>query len=179
MKIDISPFNKFVKYADEDNQLVLAKSDKNQELFDDLIFVNRNAINVKIPKYIKKIHQYSFGNCFQLKNIDFDDDSDLETIGSYAFYDCNINHIILPKKICKINEDLLANSDYLFCIEFLGDHIICEDNFLNCPRIVLISFPNTKFVEIPDDFIDDIMITILSFGKITQNIFRPPYEFYE
>lgn len=73
--IKVSPNNKhFILYND---QLLLYKRDENQQNFDKIIFCLKKSIKVIIPSFIKTIGSYS---CVNIYSIEFEKDSQLETI---------------------------------------------------------------------------------------------------
>lgn len=87
----ISPCNKNFAYLDEDHKLIAEKSDKNSECFDVLVFASRNITDAFIPSSIKYIDPYSFHYCDQLQNVDFDENSQLISIG-YESFEKKISH---------------------------------------------------------------------------------------
>lgn len=83
----ISPSNKNFQIID-DNNIILGKSNIESEVFDIIIFVNRSIEKAKIPNYIKRICQYSFSYCTNLKSVEFSENSDLISIGRNSFMWC-------------------------------------------------------------------------------------------
>lgn len=70
---------------DDDNKIIVGKSDPRSNVFDTIIFANRDIERAIIPKHIKYITKCSFEHCKRLKTIEFSKDSELISIGFYAF----------------------------------------------------------------------------------------------
>ena len=69
-------------------------------------------IRVKIPKNITKIGNSAFRGCKNLKYIDIEPESLLDTIGDDAFNDCeNLESIFLPPKVVSIRDRAFRNTD--------------------------------------------------------------------
>lgn len=79
-----------------DNKFIQLKSDMKSDRFDTLIFARRNLKYCRIPPFIKIIHDYAFNNCLQLEFIQFDDGSQLNSIGIHAFSNSAIEKVSIP-----------------------------------------------------------------------------------
>ena len=102
-KILISPSNG--QFLCNDNKYLFGKSDKNSNEFDTLLFVSRDIKEILISSNIEIISSYAFENCKNLTKIQFQPNSNLQTIKSKAFSLLNINEIFIPPKVSKICED--------------------------------------------------------------------------
>lgn len=68
--IKISNNNPKYKYLDENHQLIVCKSDKNNKFFDVICFANRSIHKVDIPLFIKYIGSCAFSNCKHLTSFE-------------------------------------------------------------------------------------------------------------
>lgn len=101
-KLEISPMNKYFKYANECNQILIGRTKTDQQIYDDIVFVNRNIFAAKVPKYIKQIKSFSFEKCWHIQELKFEENSELKIIGENAFSSSNINRITIPKSVIEI-----------------------------------------------------------------------------
>ena len=60
--------------------------------------------NINIPSGIEIIEENTFGDCTSLTSVTFDDNSQLKTIGSNAFYNCSMESFIIPDSVTIIGE---------------------------------------------------------------------------
>lgn len=88
-----------------DDKFVLAKSDIKSDIFDVLLFANRDIEEATIPSFIKIISSYAFSFCQNLQIIEFEKNSQLKTIESNAFSNTSIEKFIVPSTVCQIGED--------------------------------------------------------------------------
>ena len=58
--------------------------------------------SVSLPSSVETIETYSFGYCSKLNNVSIKEDSKLTSIGNYAFQNCNISSITIPKGVTTI-----------------------------------------------------------------------------
>lgn len=115
-KVIISPNNKNFKFYDD--KFIIGKSDISTDDFDVIIFAPRNVTNVVIPSFIKKIASCAFYNCFNLKKVEFSNDSQLQIIDSYAFGLTRIESITIPSKVTRIGTKSFGYCSFLKKIEF-------------------------------------------------------------
>lgn len=79
------------------------------EKIDDFAFYCTLISKLKLPKNIKSIESYSFAFCYRLFSVDFND-SDLISIGNYAFSDCRLlNQVNLSNKVEMIGANAFQN----------------------------------------------------------------------
>ena len=153
--VKISPENKHIKYLDEFQEIIVCKSNKKEEIFDTIIFANRNIKTATIPKHIKYIKPRSFENCKFLSKIEIPDDSEIIKIGRDAFKSTSIVCFRSPRKICKYEHHFLNYCSELHYFEYLGDSFLKDEYsnlFKDCTNLILLSFPNVKRLDIKKDF---------------------------
>lgn len=106
--------NKYYKNYEENDKLIVGKSDINKEEFDTLVFACRDIktisilSNIKkissfaftesslesiyIPSYVKEIGLFAFGECSNLRHIEFSPNSELKIIDEFLFAESSIYH---------------------------------------------------------------------------------------
>ena len=77
-KIIISPSNGQFKFIDD--EYLIGKSESSNEEFDTLLFVRRDIKEISIPSNIKIISSYAFDKCKNLTKVEFETNSNLQTI---------------------------------------------------------------------------------------------------
>lgn len=148
-EIFISPKNKNFSFADEEHKLLVGKSNVSNNEYDVLVFACCNVKNVIIPSYIKHIASSCFNECKKLKSIEFEENSQLCSIGQYAFTSIALSNISLPLKLNQIGNDAFSYCFNLHSIEYLGDNQFNENFcFLCCSSLLVISFPNINEIKI-------------------------------
>ena len=95
--VSISPKNSFFIYFD--NKIIIGKSNLKCHIYDTLVFAIRDIDEIIIPSFIKFISPYCFSCCKKLKNIKFTNDSQLKSIGNYAFADSSIKNVCIPDTV--------------------------------------------------------------------------------
>lgn len=83
-----------------DDKLIIGKTDIKSDIFDVLLFGQRNIKEVSIPSFIKKIGSNAFT---------FSEDAHLESIENDAFSDSSIESIMIPKSVTNIGEFAFMN----------------------------------------------------------------------
>lgn len=146
-KIIISPNNQHFAYMDENNQIIVSKSDKNSDDFDIIVFeCDKKITSVTIPKNIKHIKSYAFKDCLNLKKIIIPKDSELRTLGVDSFKNTIIESFFISSKLEKIGKrcfysDFPNNLNMRFCISPDNQNFKWSDE--NC-RIVIGKSDNNK-----------------------------------
>ncbi|OHT11689.1 hypothetical protein TRFO_03934 [Tritrichomonas foetus] len=116
-----------------------------------LYFASRTIPKVKIPTTVKLIFPSAFYNS-HINTIEFEKDSELETIDKSAFYGCdNLTHLSLPSSVTRINIEAFSWSH----LEFFE----CEAKTLNignwcfnfCDSLKCVSFPKAANITIGAD----------------------------
>lgn len=113
--IQISPDN--LRYSYYDNKFIIGKTDFRGESYDSLIFARRDVDSVIIPSFIKSISSYSFQYCTQIEKVEFEDESQIQRIGKFAFSQSSIHKISISRNIKTISSYCFAHCDELKCIE--------------------------------------------------------------
>ena len=123
--------------------MVLAKSSKDQQNYDILVYTYKASKVAKIPDFIKIIQSYSlkFTNLHEitfpkhlkiigngafkfynnLKIIQFPEDSEIEEIGMNAFTECPIKTFSVPNNLKRIGERAFYSCEELTNIEIQKD----------------------------------------------------------
>ena len=97
--------NKNFKYLDDKHQIIVGKSDPQNDIFDTILFANRDIKVEFIPKNIKYIKPYEFECCKLLNKIEFEEDSQLSYINKCAFSRSVLVSITIPKSVIKIQSN--------------------------------------------------------------------------
>lgn len=111
--------------------------------------------SVSIPSTVKTIkdgelfvenweytQQGAFAMCTSLRNIVFDKESELETIGKWAFYGCtSLETVTLPKKVKYLNESCFENCKNLVAIDLPDSLLEIWDNALHQTSLRTLTLP--------------------------------------
>lgn len=116
LKITISPQNKVFKYID--GEMIVAKSNPEEDNFDVLVFADCNIKHATIPSSIKTINSYSFFNCQILNSIEFSEGSELTSIHKCAFCWTNIHSITFPSNLTYIGKEAFSDVTSLETVNF-------------------------------------------------------------
>ena len=123
-----------------ENKFLVGKENKKQDNFDVLFFVSPEIDSFTIPSYITVIGPYCFNNkpfknivipnqitcikknafrgCSNLKNVEFQKNSNLKKIGQFAFAESLIQSISIPESVTVIEKDAFCFCRFLKCIVF-------------------------------------------------------------
>lgn len=82
----ISEENHNFSFLDEDNKIIVGKTNVNIENFDVIVYAYPYVQKVIIPSTIKYIGPFVFSRCRNLYSVEFTEDSKIETIGLNAFF---------------------------------------------------------------------------------------------
>lgn len=167
--IELAPENKCLSYFDDEKKIIVGKSDMKSDVFDNLLFVNRDVKELIIPSSIKCICSFAlynskieyvkisksvniiennaFDKCKNLKEIEFEyDRSENIEIQYHAFATSKIKSVSIPAK--NANVELLAFSE---CINLHSIEIIADDIYIdwiyNNRDILIYSFPESKTIS--------------------------------
>lgn len=121
-------------------QFLLYKSD--QTIYDTVLLASP-AETIVIPPFIKHIESYSFYKT-KTKSIEFDSNSNLQSIESYAFHFANIIRICIPHRLKIIKWEAFSFCRNLPVLEIPEDSKLTEihENAFSCCSIKF--FPITK-----------------------------------
>lgn len=117
-RVDISPHNKNMKFIKEDKLMIAKKSDPNIDLYDNLIYANRNLFFAFIPSFIKIINTSAFSGCGNLELVGFGENSELTIIDKGAFSHSNLCKIVIPSKVVRIEDNAFARCENLQKVDF-------------------------------------------------------------
>ena len=106
--IQIMEGNKVFK--NYNNQFILTKSDLKIEMFDILLFANRDIEEVNIPSFIKHLGPFSFDRCHQIEHVNFEPNSELQIIDDYSFDCVNVENFVIPKYVTQIGQNSFAHT---------------------------------------------------------------------
>lgn len=109
--INVSPDNQYFSLY-EDN-IIIGKSSINEPNYDLLVFSVRDIKTATIPKFIKHICSYSFERCKRLKQISFENESNLQTIEKFAFNKSSIESITIPSQV-----SIIGKNAFYYCSRF-------------------------------------------------------------
>lgn len=87
-----------------DDKILVGKSDVTSDIFDVVLFARRDIEEVVISPEIKRIGAHSFEHCRKIKSITIPDNSELQYIDEFSFYDSSIDHMSIPSSIIEIKE---------------------------------------------------------------------------
>lgn len=103
----LSSNNKNYKYLDIEGKIIVGKSNQKCDEFDVLIFASRDVEKVTIPTTIKQISPHSFEECCIVSFV-FEEESNVESIGSYAFNNCQLKQIAIPSSVKQLKDGWLG-----------------------------------------------------------------------
>ena len=154
-KIIISPTNKYFKYTDESQQLIVGKNNIDDESYDNLIFACRDIKYALIPNYVKRIKSYAFENCCQLNKVEFNENSELIIIEEFAFTKSTIVQIKIPKSVTEIGNSAFFKCEELQSFELLeGSKLqgISKNLFRECFNLKTVKIPEKSSLRFIDSF---------------------------
>ncbi|KAK8843171.1 hypothetical protein M9Y10_025368 [Tritrichomonas musculus] len=101
------------RFIFKDEKYLLGKTDPNSDEFDNLLFVRRDIEEFSIPPNIKVISSYAFYDCEKLTKIEISPDSNLHSIGDYAFTLSKIEEINFPANLIELKENWCNGTEKL------------------------------------------------------------------
>ena len=118
-------------------------------------FNNTFVTSVSIPATIKTIGDVAFRNCENLTSCTFEEDSQLEQIGDYAFYNTVLTTIDIPASVTSIGTIAFIYNTALRQVYMHRDNPsgYSPNAFISCPNVVIYAPAasyeayNTKFNE--------------------------------
>lgn len=102
-----------------------------------LFYDMQTLSEVTIPSTVTEIRARAFENCRKLKTIHFAANSQLQTIGDWAFYNChNLRALVLPEGVTTVGDAAFYGCNYLTEITLPSTMQKVADNaFALCPRM--------------------------------------------
>ena len=108
-----------------------------------------NSMIIVIPSFIKHICGFTFTGIPSCNEIEFEENSQIISVGTNAFGKTNLENIALPKNANKFAERLFEDCRYLKTVELLGDDVFIEGNcFYLCYNLFIVSLPNARKLTI-------------------------------
>ena len=81
-------------------------------------FEESNIKQVIIPNSVKGLGDWAFANCEQLREVVFERDSRLESIGDSCFINCRLASVVIPKSVRDIRGGAFYGCRYLSQLAF-------------------------------------------------------------
>ena len=125
------------------NDILFGKKNLNDALFDTILFASRTITEFCVPSFIKYIGSSSFNSCVNLNSIEFEENSQLVSIGKKSFENTHIQKIVIPKHVKEIEDDAFKICFHLKKIEF------CEDSELESIGSSAFFFTKISHIQIP------------------------------
>lgn len=116
INVSISSLN--TRFILNGTNMIFGKSNEKNIDFDVLVFAFRNIKSAIIPSNIKKISSFAFDECDNLKTIEFEENSELDSIGEGAFSCSSLEKIMIPSHVKCIKEETFSECKHLKSIEF-------------------------------------------------------------
>lgn len=116
--VNISPESKHFSYLDDEQKIIVAKSDYDNDDNDIIIFGSRDIESIHIPPFITFICAFAFSGCTKLQEVRFSEDSQLQSIGDFAFSFTAIKEILIPPHVKQIGESCFEECENIQQFEF-------------------------------------------------------------
>ena len=88
-----------------------------------------NLTSITIPASVTTIGSWTFYGCYSLQTVDFEDNSQLQTIGIFAFYYCtSISSITIPESVTSIGNQAFYDCTNLTSVTIESDDIYVAAN---------------------------------------------------
>lgn len=165
INISISPYNKNFKYLNEENKVIIGKSNLSSNDFDVLVFASRDISQIRIPSYIKYISPYCFEGCMKLQTVEFEDNSELISIGREAFRCTKINSFFIPSKVKELMQGCL--DVYIYNCKGLTSISISPENpnfkYLDNEKKIIVgkTDPNNDIFDVIVRSCNDVSISVI------------------
>ena len=113
MNISItSPNNRF-SYLDNEHKIILTKSNKDNDQFNSIFFVNRDIERLIIPPSIEYLCDNSLAYCMNIRSLEFSGKSNLISIGNNALSSSLISNLHIPSKLRLFGHDWCHETRFL------------------------------------------------------------------
>ena len=107
-------------------------------------FYNTHLTSIEIPASVKSIGNYAFSECRALGSVTFAEDSQLESIGDYAFQRCtNLTSITIPASVTSIGSYVFQNCDLASMAVADGNTVYDSRNGCNA---IIVKSTNTLII---------------------------------
>lgn len=136
-----------ISYRGNETRLVLPEkspTETDYEIYQYAFYTNKKIISVTIPSSVTSIGSWAFSWCSSLQSIIFEGDSQLQSIGYNAFYECiSLTSITIPSSVTSIGSGAFYNCDSLMSITIPSSVTsIGSYAFLDCTNLMSVTFEN-------------------------------------
>lgn len=145
-RVRVSPNNP--RYRSINDQIIVGKNSLDDSEFDIFVFCSHDVKTVTIPKFVKHIGTFCFNECKLLDTIEFEKDSELQTIGKCAFSGTSIASITIPSSLTVICECAFS-----FCLSLVQIEIPDNSELQTIERAAF-NFVPIKSLKIPSKLVD-------------------------
>lgn len=152
VKVKVIETGKKCNIIDYDQKLILGKSNEASEIFDVVLFAQRNQEKITIPNFVTKISPFSFSvsmiksikipssvtricegafsMCERLIKVEIEDNSNLKVIEKDAFLASSIESLSIPSNIIELKNEWCNGTYYLNDVKVIpnGEENIIDFN---------------------------------------------------
>ncbi len=96
-----------------------------------------------VPASVSKIYPYAFDGCSMLEEVNFEENSALDSVGNNSFSDSAIKRVTLPKSVKFIGEAAFYNCQYLECVSLSDGLLEIKDSAFGLSGITSIKIPSS------------------------------------
>lgn len=189
VSVNVNPLNPYFKEFD-DGKIIIGKSSPSSDLFDSLVFCNRNIRKIKIPDFIKIIYPFAFAyseirsikipskvtkighdsfyGCRHLEKIKFQKDSKIKIIENNLFLGSSLINIKIPKEVTTIKYRSFFNCPKLKSVIFEDDSNLqtIEINAFAHTKIKSLCITSKNLYNIADKAFDTLDLAIIEIAGI-------------
>ena len=120
--------------------------DRVTDIGDHVFYICDNLASITIPRSVTSIGSSAFDDCNALASVEFEENSQLTTIGAWAFYGCAFTSITIPDSVRNIENNAFAECASLSSVNF-GDNsqlgYISNGLFSGCNALTSITIPSS------------------------------------
>lgn len=169
-EIVISSENKSLKFLDEEKKIVVEKSDPNSQVYDSIAYALRDITHAFIPASIRRICPFAFHRCYNLKSIEFSENSNLQTIEEHSFAFCGLETIKIPSAVKHLKASCFLNCKHLKAIEISEDSelLSIDSSAFQCTLIKSIYLPS-KLEKLEDRCFFGSKLTSISISPMNKH----------
>lgn len=170
-----------IVFSESGNRIVYAVPNKlnveipaDVQIIEDFSFVDSIVQEIKIPKSVRKIGKFTFANS-KLRNISFEEGSNLEEIEEGAFKETSIKFLDLPSSITKLSKGAFYEMYELTSIKISSQNYYTDSLgvvFSVSPRGIVFVPRNNRFHSIPED-VEEIFDYAIGMNQYIQSIRIP------